>query len=283
MKGGLKWSVSAIRLEGQILDEFWTLWTNEFLKGPIPIGALKFENSLMGEVRKSSAIRTYLSVISVLIVVVGRELVVETSRLRCMLLEREKGDCLVRPRQLKDLMKDYMDNVMLYHGIGRRSEAKNEFELDLRQSDLVFKEKDELWKEKGWSNSQDASNIKCSRDLGQRVWKDREEVHIGYYKLMNLQLGENVTVLWAITGESKLNGPNLVHETTNKIAVIQERLEAAKLSKEVNLVKVRWDSKRGPELLGNARSNEGQGVKKRNGMYYGVVNCWNSKCNFELT
>ncbi|GKA77925.1 hypothetical protein Tco_0784462 [Tanacetum coccineum] len=131
------------------------------------------------------------SVISVLIVVVGRELVVETSRLRCMLLEREKGDCLVRPRQLKDLMKDYMDNVMLYHGIGRRSEAKNEFELDLRQSDLVFKEKDELWKEKGWSNSQDASNIKCSRDLGQRVWKDREEVHIGYYKLMNLQLGEN--------------------------------------------------------------------------------------------
>ncbi|GJT01002.1 hypothetical protein Tco_0822171 [Tanacetum coccineum] len=40
-----------------------------------------------------------------------------------------------------------------------------------------------------------------------------------------------VTVLWAVTGESKLNGSNLVHETTNKIAVIQERLEAAKLSK----------------------------------------------------
>ncbi|GJY80356.1 hypothetical protein Tco_0493107 [Tanacetum coccineum] len=33
MKGGLKWSASAILLEGQILDEFWTLWTNEFLKG----------------------------------------------------------------------------------------------------------------------------------------------------------------------------------------------------------------------------------------------------------
>ncbi|GJU27041.1 hypothetical protein Tco_1165662 [Tanacetum coccineum] len=33
MKGGLKWSASAILLEGQILDEFWTLWINEFLKG----------------------------------------------------------------------------------------------------------------------------------------------------------------------------------------------------------------------------------------------------------
>ncbi|GJW99294.1 hypothetical protein Tco_0183208 [Tanacetum coccineum] len=33
MKGGLKWSASAILLGGQILDEFWTLWINEFLKG----------------------------------------------------------------------------------------------------------------------------------------------------------------------------------------------------------------------------------------------------------
>ncbi|GKB78416.1 integrase, catalytic region, zinc finger, CCHC-type containing protein, partial [Tanacetum coccineum] len=42
-----------------------------------------------------------------------------------------------------------------------------------------------------------------------------------------------VTVLWAITGGSELNGSNLVQETTNKIVVIQERLEAAKLSKEL--------------------------------------------------
>ncbi|GJS25586.1 hypothetical protein Tco_0454218 [Tanacetum coccineum] len=34
----------------------------------------------------------------------------------------------------------------------------------------------------------------------------------------------------AVTGESELNGSNLVQETTNKIVVIQERLEAAKLS-----------------------------------------------------
>ncbi|GJZ90562.1 hypothetical protein Tco_0662489 [Tanacetum coccineum] len=39
-------------------------------------------------------------------------------------------------RQLKVLMKDCMTNVMLYRGIGRRSEAKDEFELDLRQSNL---------------------------------------------------------------------------------------------------------------------------------------------------
>ncbi|GJY53540.1 retrovirus-related pol polyprotein from transposon TNT 1-94 [Tanacetum coccineum] len=30
--GGLKWSAGAILLGGQILDEFWTLWINEFLK-----------------------------------------------------------------------------------------------------------------------------------------------------------------------------------------------------------------------------------------------------------
>ncbi|GJT73696.1 hypothetical protein Tco_1032982 [Tanacetum coccineum] len=33
MKGGLKWSANAILLGGQILDEFWTLCINEFLKG----------------------------------------------------------------------------------------------------------------------------------------------------------------------------------------------------------------------------------------------------------
>ncbi|GKF58845.1 hypothetical protein Tco_0172382 [Tanacetum coccineum] len=43
----------------------------------------------------------------------------------------------------------------------------------------------------------------------------------------------SVTVLWAVTGESELNGSNLVPETTNKIVVIQERLEAAKLSEEL--------------------------------------------------
>ncbi|GJU67594.1 hypothetical protein Tco_1253853 [Tanacetum coccineum] len=42
-----------------------------------------------------------------------------------------------------------------------------------------------------------------------------------------------ISNLWAETGESKLNGSNLVHETTNKIAVIQERLESAKLLKEL--------------------------------------------------
>ncbi|GJX93697.1 hypothetical protein Tco_0348283 [Tanacetum coccineum] len=34
------------------------------------------------------------------------------------------------------LMQDCMTNVMLYSGVGRRSEAKNEFEIDVRRSDL---------------------------------------------------------------------------------------------------------------------------------------------------
>ncbi|GJU86668.1 hypothetical protein Tco_1294214 [Tanacetum coccineum] len=32
MKGGLKWSASAILFRGQILDKFWTLWITEFHK-----------------------------------------------------------------------------------------------------------------------------------------------------------------------------------------------------------------------------------------------------------
>ncbi|GJW69339.1 hypothetical protein Tco_0123763 [Tanacetum coccineum] len=45
------------------------------------------------------------------------------------------------------LMKDCMTNVMLYRGIGRRSKAKDEFELDLRQSDLEM-ESGSYWLDK---------------------------------------------------------------------------------------------------------------------------------------
>ncbi|GJZ58363.1 hypothetical protein Tco_0613857 [Tanacetum coccineum] len=75
-----------------------------------------------------------------------------------------------------------------------------------------------------------------------------------------LEKKEKVTVLWAVTGESKLNGSNLVHETTNKIAVIQERLEVSPWR-----VKVRWDSKRGPELTWERKDQMRSRELKRNG------------------
>ncbi|GKA07699.1 hypothetical protein Tco_0686923 [Tanacetum coccineum] len=56
---------------------------------------------------------------------------------------------------------------------------------------------------------------------------------------------DGVTVLWAITGESELNGSNLVQETTNKIVVGYGWL---KVSPWRVLAKVRGDSKRGPEF-----------------------------------
>ncbi|GJX68140.1 hypothetical protein Tco_0303867 [Tanacetum coccineum] len=52
-----------------------------------------------------------------------------------MLGKREKVIACTS-RQLKVLKKDCMTNVMLYRGVGRRSEAKNEFEIDVRRSDL---------------------------------------------------------------------------------------------------------------------------------------------------
>ncbi|GJU43160.1 putative reverse transcriptase domain-containing protein [Tanacetum coccineum] len=49
----------------------------------------------------------------------------------------EKDKVIARTsRQVKVLMKDCMTNVMLYHGVGRRSKAKNEFEIDVQRSDL---------------------------------------------------------------------------------------------------------------------------------------------------
>ncbi|GJU21567.1 hypothetical protein Tco_1154909, partial [Tanacetum coccineum] len=50
-------------------------------------------------------------------------------------------------RQLKVLMKDCMTNVMLYRGVGRRSKAKNEFEIDVRRSDLEM-ESGSYWLDK---------------------------------------------------------------------------------------------------------------------------------------
>ncbi|GJY64941.1 hypothetical protein Tco_0466401 [Tanacetum coccineum] len=49
----------------------------------------------------------------------------------------KKGEVIAfTSQQLKVLIKNCMANVMLYRGVGRRSEAKNEFEIDIRRSDL---------------------------------------------------------------------------------------------------------------------------------------------------
>ncbi|GJZ77172.1 zinc finger, CCHC-type containing protein [Tanacetum coccineum] len=108
------------------------------------------------------------------------------------------------------------------------------------------------------------------------IWRDVktlaiEEAYTTKYSIHpgadTMLCGFKVTILWAVTRENELSGSNLVQETTNEILIIQERLVAAKLLKElvwktfelmlvgyewlkVSLwrVKVRWDSKRGPEL-----------------------------------
>ncbi|GJU97190.1 hypothetical protein Tco_1326461 [Tanacetum coccineum] len=52
-----------------------------------------------------------------------------------------------RSRRFVVLKKDCMTNVMLYRGVGRRSEAKNEFEIDVRRSDLEI-ESGSYWLDK---------------------------------------------------------------------------------------------------------------------------------------
>ncbi|GKA73578.1 hypothetical protein Tco_0779880 [Tanacetum coccineum] len=62
-------------------------------------------------------------------------------------LEKREKVIACTSRQLKVLMKDCMTNVMLYRRVGRRSEAKNEFEIDVRRSDLEM-ESGSYWLDK---------------------------------------------------------------------------------------------------------------------------------------
>ncbi|GJR07149.1 hypothetical protein Tco_0530133 [Tanacetum coccineum] len=66
-------------------------------------------------------------------------------------LEKREKVIACTSRQLKVLMKDCMTNVMLYRGVGRRSEAKNEFEIDVRRSDLEM-ESGSYWLDKVWTS-----------------------------------------------------------------------------------------------------------------------------------
>ncbi|GJT14885.1 hypothetical protein Tco_0873591 [Tanacetum coccineum] len=80
----------------------------------------------------------------------------------------------------------------------------------------------------------------------------RWDYHYEYGSAL-LKHGENGTKIvdyrfYGLTGESELNGSNLVQETNNKIVVIQERLEAAKLSKELACKSFVGDPKRLSEL-----------------------------------
>ncbi|GJX84605.1 hypothetical protein Tco_0335379 [Tanacetum coccineum] len=62
-------------------------------------------------------------------------------------LEKREKVIACTSRQPKVLMKDCMTNVMLYRGVGRRSEAKNEFEIDVRRSDIEI-ENGSYWLDK---------------------------------------------------------------------------------------------------------------------------------------
>ncbi|GKA12820.1 reverse transcriptase domain-containing protein, partial [Tanacetum coccineum] len=83
---------------------------------------------------------------------------------------------------------------------------------------------------------------------------------------VHLSLAES-PVMWAEIRESSLIGPELVQETTDNVVLIKEKLKATKLfifvgepveiidrevktlkRSEISIVKVRWNSKCGPEF-----------------------------------
>nr|GEW17449.1 hypothetical protein [Tanacetum cinerariifolium] len=61
-------------------------------------------------------------------------------------------------------------------------------------------------------------------------------------------------ICWAEVGDRQLTGPVIIHETTEKIVQIKSRIQAAHdrqksyADSRILIVKVRWNSKRGPEF-----------------------------------
>nr|GFD37704.1 putative reverse transcriptase domain-containing protein [Tanacetum cinerariifolium] len=70
---------------------------------------------------------------------------------------------------------------------------------------------------------------------------------------------------WAEVGDRQLTGPEIIHETTEKIVQIKSHIQAARdrqksyadimdrevkrlKQRRISIVKVRWNSKRGPEF-----------------------------------
>ncbi|GJR40988.1 hypothetical protein Tco_1216672 [Tanacetum coccineum] len=82
----------------------------------------------------------------------------ESNRIWKMLGKNGEKVIACMSQKLMVLMK------MLYRGVGRRSEAKNEFEIDVRRSDLVLmprvvKSRDEIFSRWGYCDNHDLSRL----------------------------------------------------------------------------------------------------------------------------
>ncbi|GJZ37725.1 putative reverse transcriptase domain-containing protein [Tanacetum coccineum] len=55
-------------------------------------------------------------------------------------------------------------------------------------------------------------------------------------------------VCWAEVGDAQLTGPELIHETTEKIVEIMDREVKRLKQNRIPIIKVRWNSRRGPEF-----------------------------------
>ncbi|GJS59961.1 hypothetical protein Tco_0654745 [Tanacetum coccineum] len=164
-------------------------------------------------------------------------------------------------RELKVLMKDCMTNEMLYRGVGRRSEAKNEFEIDVQRSNLGG----------DYHSSMDVLHLKHGM-----------ERNVGYHFV-----GRNWRELWVVEGltlercstfrkkdklEPSYVGPFEILGWIGPIVRLKiyvlwaeyRKLDWEFLFDELR-VKVRWDSKRGPELTWERKDQMRSRELKRNG------------------
>ncbi|GJV18428.1 hypothetical protein Tco_1367448 [Tanacetum coccineum] len=98
-----------------------------------------------------------------------------------------------RERSIRGSYLDLEESMMLYRGVGRRSEAKNEFEIDVRRSDLVLmpqvvKSRDEIFSRWGYCDNHDLSRIE-NFVLGD--WSESKEEYESHVKMIMESLKED--------------------------------------------------------------------------------------------
>nr|GEY84448.1 putative reverse transcriptase domain-containing protein [Tanacetum cinerariifolium] len=110
----------------------------------------------------------------------------------------------------------------------------------------IIPDRDSRLTSRFWQSMQEALGTRLDMSTTYHLQTDGQSEH-------TIQTLEDILRACVEFGEGQLIGLELVQETTKKISQIKDRLKAAQVKKlkrsRISIVKVRWNSKRGPEFM----------------------------------